>query len=152
MERPVARAAEVEAPGGVEQRGELGPPIALALRRDRGELLADVLGGDHRTTPSSASSRRLTSTPGVAVAADAVRGDDAMARDDEREAVRGAERARGARGARATGERRELAVRDDLAARHRAERIGERALERRRPVEVDGDVLEGRRRRPRESA
>ncbi len=63
VQRPVAGAAEVQAPGGVEQRGELGAPIALALRRDRRELLANVLGRDHSSTPSSASSRRLTSTP-----------------------------------------------------------------------------------------
>ena len=35
VERPVACPAEVEASGGVEQRGELGATIALALRRDR---------------------------------------------------------------------------------------------------------------------
>ena len=60
MERPVAGAAQVQAPGGVEQRRELGAPVALALRRDRGELLADVLRRDQSATPSSASSRRLT--------------------------------------------------------------------------------------------
>ena len=52
-DQPPARAAQ--APGGVEQRGELGEPVALALRGDRGELLADVLRRDHSPTPSSAS-------------------------------------------------------------------------------------------------
>ena len=65
MEGPVPGAAQMEAPGRVEQRRELGSPIALSLRRDRRELLANVLGRDHSSTPSSASSRRLTSTPVV---------------------------------------------------------------------------------------
>ena len=55
--------AQMEAPRRVEERRELGAPVALPLRRDRRELLADVLGGDHRTVPSSASRRRLTSMP-----------------------------------------------------------------------------------------
>ena len=65
MERPVAAAAQMEAPGRVEQRRELGSPVALALWRDRRELLADVLRRDQSETPSSASSRRLTSTPAL---------------------------------------------------------------------------------------
>ncbi len=65
VQRPVAASAQVEAPGGVEQRRELGSPVALALRRDRRELLADVLRGDQSETPSSASSRRLTSMPAL---------------------------------------------------------------------------------------
>ena len=63
VKRPVPGSTEMEASGRVEQRRELRSPIALTLRRDRRELLADVLGRDHSSTPSSASSRRLTSTP-----------------------------------------------------------------------------------------
>jgi hypothetical protein len=63
VERPVSRPAKMEAPRRVEQCRELGSAVALALRRDRRELLPDVLGRDQRTTPSSASSRRLTSSP-----------------------------------------------------------------------------------------
>ena len=57
------RPAQVEASRRVEQRGQLRPPVALAPGRDPPELLAHVLRRDHRTTPSSASRRRLTSTP-----------------------------------------------------------------------------------------
>ncbi len=63
MQRPAARAPKVQAPGGVEQGRELRSPVALALRRDRRELLANVLGRDQMETPSSARRRRLTSTP-----------------------------------------------------------------------------------------
>ena len=63
MERPGSCAAQVQAARGVEEGRQLRPAIAVALRRDARELLADVLGGDHRCTPSSASRRRLTSTP-----------------------------------------------------------------------------------------
>ena len=80
---------------------------------------------------------------GGAVPADAMRGDDAMTRDDEGEPVRGAQRSSSSRGPGSTRERGELAVRDDLATRHRAQRADERALERRRPLEVQGRVHEG---------
>ncbi len=36
MQPPVAGAAQMQAPGRVEQRGQLGSAIALALGRDRG--------------------------------------------------------------------------------------------------------------------
>ena len=65
MERPVAAAAQMKAPGRVEERRELGPPVAFPLWRDCRELLTDVLGRDQSETPSSASSRRLTSTPAL---------------------------------------------------------------------------------------
>ena len=150
MQRPVAGSAQVKAPRGVEQRRELGPPVALALRRDRRELLADVLGGDHSDDPLEREQPALDVDARAAVAADAVRGDDAMARDEKREAVRRAEGACRARGTGAAGERGELAVRDDLAARDGAQRVRERALERRRPAEVDGSTSakSTRRRRP----
>jgi hypothetical protein len=63
MQTPAPCAAQVEAARGVEQRGELCSSVALALRRDRRELLANVLRRDQRTTPSRASNRRLMSTP-----------------------------------------------------------------------------------------
>ena len=62
VERPAAPAVEVEAAGGVEERRELGEPVARAFRGDAGELLAHVLGG-HRRTPSSSRRRRLTPRP-----------------------------------------------------------------------------------------
>jgi len=65
-----------------------------------------------------------------------------VAGDDERVPVRGAERPCGTCRAGPTRERRELAVRDDVAARHRAQRLCEVALERRRPPEVDLDIRE----------
>ena len=49
-----------------------------------------------------------------------------------------------ARGAlRAPGERRELAVGDDLAPGNAPQRLGERLLERSRPLRVELDVVEG---------
>ena len=63
MEPPATVAAEVQVAGGVEERRELGAPVALTLRDDARELLSDVLRRDQRTTPSRASRRRLTATP-----------------------------------------------------------------------------------------
>ncbi len=63
VQTPVARAAEMQAAGGVEQCGELRPAVAVAVRSDGRKLFADVLGRDQRRTPSSASRRRLTSIP-----------------------------------------------------------------------------------------
>ena len=60
---PIPRSAQMQASRGVEERRELGEPVALTLGRDRCELVTDVLGRDQRTTPSRARSRRLTSTP-----------------------------------------------------------------------------------------
>src|SRR5204862_4478929 len=57
-----------------------------------------------------------------AVGAETAGGDDAMARDEDREVAARAEASGGARGTGRTGERRELAVGDDLAARDRPER------------------------------
>jgi hypothetical protein len=65
MKPPVAAASQMEAPRRVEERRELGPPVALPLRCDRRELLPDVLRGDQSETPSRARSRRLTSTPAL---------------------------------------------------------------------------------------
>ena len=47
-------------PSGTARRARRGGRTRVG--RDARELLADVLGGDHRTTPSSASRRRLTPT------------------------------------------------------------------------------------------
>jgi len=60
---PVPRSAQMQTSRGVEERRELGEPVALSFGRDRRELVADVLGRDQRITPSRARSRRLTSTP-----------------------------------------------------------------------------------------
>ena len=84
----------------------------------------------------------MYATPSDPYAADAAGGDDAMARHDDREPVRGAERAGGALRVRVAGERRELAVGHDLAARNARRRSAERELERRRAVEVELDVGE----------
>ena len=65
-----------------------------------------------------------------------------MARDHEHEPIRGAKRARPLAPRRVAGNRCELAVRYDLAAWHGAERVGDRLLERRRPVEIEPDVAE----------
>ena len=69
--------------------------------------------------------------------------DDPVARDDEREVVLGAERARGARARGPAGEGGQLAVGDDLAPGNAAQRLGERLLERRPPLGVELDVVEG---------
>jgi hypothetical protein len=63
MERPLSPGTQVQAARGVEEPGELSPAIALTRRRDLRELLADVLGGPHSDTPSSASSRRFVAEP-----------------------------------------------------------------------------------------
>lgn len=63
VQRPLALGAEVKAPRRVEERRELREAIARALWGNAAELLADVLGGPQRSTPSSASSRRLTVIP-----------------------------------------------------------------------------------------
>ena len=93
-------AAQVDAARPADERRELGQPAARLARLDRGELVANVVREAQSATPSSASSRRLYSTPQRAVAAEPGRGDDAMAGHDEREVVLGAEGAgrRGARG------------------------------------------------------
>ena len=65
-----------------------------------------------------------------------------MTRHDEREAVRGTEGSGRARSSGPAGEGGELAVRDDLAARDRTQLPPRVALERRRPAQVDGHVLE----------
>ncbi len=62
MQRPLASSSEMEAARRVEERRQLGQPVALPSGRDPRELLSDVLGG-HSSTPSSASRRRLTPTP-----------------------------------------------------------------------------------------
>ncbi len=62
VERHRAAAEEVDGAAGVEERRDLGQPVAAPRRRDRGELGARI-GGErvdaHRSVPSSASSRRL---------------------------------------------------------------------------------------------
>jgi hypothetical protein len=44
-----AAASEVRATGDVEEAGDLGEPVALVRRGDRGELLAEVVRERHGT-------------------------------------------------------------------------------------------------------
>jgi hypothetical protein len=77
-----------------------------------------------------------------AVAAEALRGNDAMAWDEDAEAVLRAERSGRARRTGPAGKGGELSVRDDVAARNRAQRAREVASERRQLVEIELDVGE----------
>ena len=68
MQRHLPPTAEVQVPRRMEQRRELGEPVASAGRRDGCELSTDVCGERrrrirHNSTPSSESSRRLRPTP-----------------------------------------------------------------------------------------
>ncbi len=63
VEAPLPVPVQMEIAGRVEERRELRAPVAVACRRNAREFFADVLGRDQSDTPSSASSRRLTSTP-----------------------------------------------------------------------------------------
>ena len=56
MERDLAAAAQVHAAGDVEEPGELGEPVAVRIRRDLRELVAEIL---REQTPSSSRRRRL---------------------------------------------------------------------------------------------
>jgi hypothetical protein len=76
------------------------------------------------------------------VPAEPVRADDAMAGDEDAEAVLRAERAGGTCGAGPTGESRELAVRDDVASGNVAERLHESLPVRRQVAEIQLDVRE----------
>ena len=135
----LAAAEEVHRARRVEQRGDLGEPIAAPLRRDRRELGAGVRDqrpGAHRSVSSSASSRRFRAVPAGAVPAELERlvlagGDDPMAGDDERPAVPRAEAPRGPSRAWPTREAGEPAVGDDLAPSDRARGGEELPLERR---------------------
>src|SRR5262249_2159079 len=103
-----------------------------------------------------ASSRRTSSESGTlelqettlvvdaerAVAAESPGGDDAVAWKDERQPVVGAEGAGRPRRLRTAGERGELAVADRLTVGHGAQGLCDRALERRAPLQIDGDVPE----------
>ena len=60
VERDLATPAQVKAAGGVEERRQLGEPVAVAVRRDRGELVAEVLRERHARARSR---RRLSWTP-----------------------------------------------------------------------------------------
>src|SRR6266487_94682 len=77
-----------------------------------------------------------------AVATDPVRGDHAVARDDEGKPVVRANRAGGALRVRVAGERRQLAVGDDLAPRNIAQRLDDCSLELGQPVELERDIRE----------
>ena len=117
------------APGRVEERRDLGEPVAPSRaarspRAPRGRPRPAIPSSELH--PLEREQPALELRAGAAVAADPVRGDDAVARDHERVAVLGAERPRRARGARPARERRQLAVGDDLTPRDRP-RSGQRA-------------------------
>src|SRR3954470_18369786 len=78
-----------------------------------------------------------------AVAPDPIRGDYAVAGDDEREAIVRAHRACSALGVRVAGERGQLSVRDHLPPRDGPQGLDDGALERREAVEGELDVAEG---------
>ena len=139
VERDRAATAQVDCAGRVEERRELREPVAAPRRSDCRELGAYV-GGErvdaHRMRALEREQPALQAPTGRPVAAELVRlaaagGHDAMARDDEREAVGGAEAARGAGGAWPPGARRETAVGLDVAparpcGSRRAARAGRR--------------------------
>ncbi len=67
VQRDPPAATQVDAPGGADERGELGEAAAWPPRVDRGELAAHFRGEAHSTvsgtTPSRASRRRLYAVP-----------------------------------------------------------------------------------------
>ena len=134
-------AEEMHRAGRVEERGDLREPVAAALGASAASSAraSEASGRAHSSVPSSASSRRLSPCARGAVAAERERlvpprCDDAMAGDDERQAVRRAEAPCGAGGTRSAGEGREPAVRDHLAPRERPRRGEQLALERAEPL------------------
>ena len=140
MERDLAAAAQVDAAGGVEERRELGEPAAAARRRDRGELVAQVVRERHALEPEQ--------PPLVLDAERAVAADPAGARRRGGTGRTSAKRLRAQnvpgrpRRARVAGERGELAVGDDLAPRHVPQHRGGIALERRAPSRSSSHVGE----------
>ena len=95
---------------------------------DRGKLLANVLGRDHSSTPSSASSRRLIATPVAPYPPIPWAAHDAVAGDDESERVLRADGARRPGRPRPTRERSELPVRDDRPAELRRQGVHDPTL------------------------
>lgn len=68
MEAQPAAPEQVDRAGGVEERGQLGEPVAAPLGDERGELGPSVgakRARAQRIVPSSASSRRLSEPPGA---------------------------------------------------------------------------------------
>ena len=111
VERDLAAATEVQAPGGVREAGELGEPVAVL----RGTIPASSFRRSSDSDTFELQQPTLVLDSERAVRAEPVRRDDAMARDDEPEAVARAERAHSTLRVQAPGERRELAVGDRLA-------------------------------------
>ena len=140
-------AAQVDAAGDVEEPRELGETVAVRLRRDRGELVAQILRRGKRTLELQQAP--LVREPVRAVRAEPAGGDDAVARHEEAEPVAGAEAAGGARGAGRAGERGELAVRHDLAARDSRSACAQRS---RNGVSCSRSTRDVVRRRPRSPA
>ena len=152
VERDRAAAEEVDGAGRVEERRDLGEPVAAPrrarprrarrVRRRRASRCSQERSLEREQPSLEAVTRRPVSPELVRLAAPC--GDDAVAGHDEREAVRGAEAARRPRGPRTPGERREAAVRHDVAPPHGPH--GEEQL----PLE--GAETRRRRRRRRRSA
>ena len=63
VERDAPATAQVDASRAADERRELGQSAAGLPRRDRRQLLTDVVGEAQSSMPSSASRRRLYSTP-----------------------------------------------------------------------------------------
>ena len=60
----VAAAAQVRAAGDVEEPGQLGEPVAVASRRDRGELVAEILREQaHSSTPRARAGGACSARP-----------------------------------------------------------------------------------------
>ena len=138
VHRELAVAAQVPRAGGVEQRRELGEAAAAPDRRDRRELVAQVVRERHARAPAAAACSRARATRTSRSRRRPRRG----GRGRTGEPVPGAERAGGTGRARTAGERGELAVGHDLAARHGAQRARAVAVEAVVELELDvGEVV-----------
>src|ERR1051326_995794 len=110
----------------------------------RGAIAASSLRRSSESDTLELQQAALVVDAEAPVVADAVRRHDAMAGQRERRPVVRAERPGGALRVRIAGVASQLPVRDDLAVRHRAERVGDRALERRQAFEVELERVERR--------
>src|SRR2546421_4010248 len=108
----------------------------------RGAIAASSLRRSSESDMLEGEQPALVVRPMRAVRAEPRRRHDAMAGHDHGEAVVGAEAPGGPLGARVAGEGGQLAVGHDLAAGHAPQRLRDRELERRAPLEVELDVVE----------
>src|SRR6266540_2190219 len=112
------------------------------LRRANAASACDLGGGRSHQDLLEREQAPLVLETEIAVAAEPVCPDNAVAGDEDRVTVARAERAGRARGPRCAGERGELTVGDDLPARDSAERPRTRLLERRQAVEIELGIVE----------